>query len=532
MSELDSLRQIRERVNLLLQNDFIYLGSYWNGEKSGFHANEETIAAGRINVTSTCFCLFAALANLDMVSRFPLPTKGARDASMLIRVARTLLATPWKSEDLDEFNIYTTPIVVRTLYKLLEAPGHEPGMRALLSEPANKHKLTKGLEAILEETNNGAARFAPYEPSAYLTYWSFRALGSETRNHLLDSGLGDRYAQRAAELAAWAEAEVCRQIAYHAARDAASFDATQLAYALRIWAQHCSASKRPLNHRVVAKAIEVVASDQMPDGLWPKSHPIFHYKTRGNVYTFSFELLDVLLSQAMHATLFQPYVERLESSLRWAEQNRIETEKAKGWRSNHLPFSGGPEAWSTAAVLIALRKIRNVLSHRLNDEVLNQFKALRFAHPDETPLAEDKFYDCECPSPPGATLKALLQKHLIKSHLDEKLKEDRRYSAVFFGPPGTAKTTLAEAVARGLGWPYIYLQTSDFAGEGVNQVIGKARDIFGRLGLLEKAVILFDEVEEFVRDRAKEQSPQTRMITASMLSLIQQLRANEEVIFI
>jgi hypothetical protein len=86
-----------------------------------------------------------------------------------------------------------------------------------------------------------------------------------------------------------------RQIAYDAAQDAASFDATQLSYAVRIDAEHAGTVKKPLNQKVVAKAIEVIASRQMPDGLWPKAHPIFHYKTRGNVYTFTFEMLDVII---------------------------------------------------------------------------------------------------------------------------------------------------------------------------------------------------------------------------------------------
>ena len=62
--------------------------------------------------------------------------------------------------------------------------------------------------------------------------------------------------------------------------------------------------------------------------------------------------------------------------------------------------------------------------------------------------------------------------------------------------------------------------------------MGKARDVFTRLRLLEQAVILFDEVEEFVRERNKEDSPQSRMLTTAMLSLIQDLRSQKKVIFI
>jgi len=179
-----------------------------------------------------------------------------------------------------------------------------------------------------------------------------------------------------------------------------------------------------------------------------------------------------------------------------------------------------------------VRKIRGTVLGQINDDLCDDFRAQRNNVPDETPLASENFYDAEVPPGSGVSLKKVLKKYLIDPHRPDGLAVDRRYSAVFYGPPGTAKTTAAAAIAIALGWPYIYLQTSDFAGEGVNQVIGKARSIFDRLSLLERAVILFDEVEEFVRDRKEEQQPSSRMLTTSMLSLIQELRNKKGVIFI
>jgi ATPase family associated with various cellular activities (AAA) len=528
---LQRLRQLVDRADILLQHDFAYLSGYWNPKKCGFHANEASISSGYVNVTTTCFCLFAALRNPAMLSRFPLDTAGTVDGSMPTRVANTLLCIPWTSERLPENNPYTAPIAIRTLYRLLEPPVQVPAVLELLTKPESKSKLTAAFQAVLKATEDGAAHVEPYSASAYLTYWSYRALRSESEHELLDLCLTARCAKRADTIARWAEGEIHRQIAYDAAQDTASFDATQLTYAVRIYAQNSGTSKKPLNQKLVAKAIEVIASQQMPDGLWPKAHPLFHYKTRGNVYTFTFEMLDVIITQWLPAELFWPFVDKLEASLRWAEQNRIEGARTSGWRSNHLPFGSEAEAWSTAAVLIAVWKIRTIVSRNLNDEILNEFRAKRFALRDDAPLGENRFYDCEVPHSPPKSLKETLRKYLILPHRPDGKKDERRYSAVFFGPPGTAKTTLAEAIARGLGWSYVYLQTSDFAGE-MNQVIGKARDVFTRLALLDQAVILFDEVEEFVRDRDREESPQSRMLTTSMLSLIQDLRGHKKVIFI
>src|SRR5262249_2905862 len=160
---------------------------------------------------------------------------------------------------------------------------------------------------------------------------------------------------------------------------------------------------------------------------------------------------------------------------------------------------------------------RNLVMAQINEDLLDEFHAQKYDEADEELLTPARFYDSEIPPGSGLSLKSVLKKHLIDAHKPGGSETDRRYSAVFYGPPGTAKTTTATAVARALGWPFIYLQTSDFAAEGVNQIIGKARHIFDRLALLQHAVILFDEVEEFVRERKEEEETSSRMLTASML---------------
>src|SRR5262245_47625723 len=95
---LQRLRQFLDRANLLLQHDFAYLSGYWNAKKCGFHANEASISSGNVNVTTTCFCLFAALRNPAILSRFPVDAAGPADGSVVTRIAKTLLDMPWKSE--------------------------------------------------------------------------------------------------------------------------------------------------------------------------------------------------------------------------------------------------------------------------------------------------------------------------------------------------------------------------------------------------------------------------------------------------
>lgn len=535
MHEMDisQLRQIMGRADLLLQKEFNALHSHWNAAKQCFHTDAEHRKGGRVNLTTTCFCLFPILRNCELLDRFFAKPGKKAEVTALDKIAETITDTDWVSEDLPAFNVYTTPIVVHTLYQLAADWSRGTSVKAVLAEPKRKEKISDGLEKILGATDESkAARFPPYEPNAYLTFWCFEALLHEVDQKLIGDPLTEKCRDRATELGEWGEAELFRQVSYHAAGDMAHFDATQLAYAIRIYMDRKAWTQQPVNRRLVVKALDAVFEHQNEDGLWPKSRPIFHFATRGSVYPFTYEMLDAMIPAQPKGGLFEAHIPKLEASLQWAEENYIAGAHEKGWRTSHLPYGNDPEGWSTAAVLTAVRKIRAVVSAQINEDLCDDFRAQRNDAPDESPLADETFYDADVPSEPPTTLKAVLKKYLIEPHKPGGSETDRRYSAVFYGPPGTAKTTLATAVAKALGWPYIYLQTSDFAGEGVNQVIGKARDIFDRLSLLEKAVILFDEVEEFVRDRKQETDPSSRMLTTSMLSLIQELRSKKGIIFI
>ena len=83
----------------------------------------------------------------------------------------------------------------------------------------------------------------------------------------------------------------------------------------------------------------------------------------GNSFVFSLDLVGSLLDlvRAGHAELLRPYVPNIERSLKWVEDNLVESVAARpgetgaggylrGWRSNHLRGEGGPIMWCTAQV--------------------------------------------------------------------------------------------------------------------------------------------------------------------------------------
>jgi hypothetical protein len=75
------------------------------------------------------------------------------------------------------------------------------------------------------------------------------------------------------------------------------------------------------------------------------------------------------------------------------------------------------------------------------------------------------------------------------------------YSPILFGPPGTAKTTICEALAQRMGYELCVIDTAAFLADDLTNVSARIRYVFSRLMALRKCVNLFDEIEEFALDR-------------------------------
>ena len=113
---------------------------------------------------------------------------------------------------------------------------------------------------------------------------------------------------------------------------------------------------------------------------------------------------------------------------------------------------------------------------------------------------------------------------------DDKLEPDSQpiemhdaRSAILFGPPGTSKTTLVRSVADVLEWKYVEIHASHFVAEGLSQVQKTADKIFKQLLELDHAVVLFDEIDELVRERDMEKDAFGRFLTTSMLPKLAEL---------
>jgi transitional endoplasmic reticulum ATPase len=89
---------------------------------------------------------------------------------------------------------------------------------------------------------------------------------------------------------------------------------------------------------------------------------------------------------------------------------------------------------------------------------------------------------------------------LARPDLAAEYAVDPPKAVILFGPPGTGKTTFAQATAGRLGWPFVELFPSRLAVEsGLASGINNA---FGQLAQLDHAVVFIDEIEEIAAARS------------------------------
>jgi ATPase family protein associated with various cellular activities (AAA) len=112
-------------------------------------------------------------------------------------------------------------------------------------------------------------------------------------------------------------------------------------------------------------------------------------------------------------------------------------------------------------------------------------------------------------------------------------KDEASYSMILYGPPGSAKTSLAKKIAYDLRWPFLEIGSRDFLRQGSDKIDAEADRIFRYCGFLRDVAILFDELEELILEReTAEADKASRLLTTSMLPRIQELRDQRSAVFI
>jgi len=568
--DFKSLSKLAGRVDKILLHQVEFMSSFWSDELNCFQIIPGADKSNsRVSITSTCLSIRAILENpkyWNKVARWENNNVKSNPNSppsiSLNKVVEALNNVPWS------FDSFQTPLLLQTLC-------------SLNSVNSTDEKIADAIEHLLEQRSRLSLHRSQVN-SAYLRYQNAKALLAIVENgavpeHIIGSHrIG--FALERHNVVSFDE--VCRQLAFYNCGDSGNFDVVILAFSLLNYYETSNSLfltsfargvVSGVNLKLVKASLEVIFACQADDGTWRKGEPIFSKADKsmrdiGNSYVFFFDLLGSILETMAEKDpfLIAPYLSQLEKCLVYAEANILEEmlgdvcdpvsnrcfgRVVKGWRSNHLG-TGGAVAWCTAQVFICLSGMRKLLQNLMTTNILTEFSGKRETLVDGNPNDWNNLMDADLKlgQDVETTLKAEIYSRIllpqvqkesaIKTQFSKKLENFSStppavYSAILFGPPGTAKTTICTSAAAFLGWNFVTIDTASFLADGLENVASRMTFIFERLKALEKTIILFDEIEEFCLDRENPSlSMESRMLTTAMLTQLNDLRRQQASIFI
>lgn len=498
--------------------------------------------------------------------------KAAIDATREFAALALENPNDWRSED--AATIYCR---ARALAPLLETYGFEltsdqrQSARGLLEEAWRYVKPEPGSEAIFElatpvkqEDNQPAADDldvndveARYLPNAYLTYWGLASLKAAELSNVVEPDDAEFKVKRDCA-AIWLEKCIGTHVSLHAI-NSRHCDPQQIAWAIcgLVKADSRTFAERPTAARELVEAgLRVFFERQQEDGSWSRGDPLFHYPKAGNAYCYPFETLAELVRLTLEPTgshvelraMLRPYGSHLRNALMLAEHSRrpmnagdavgAKPDQLQGWCSEHHPHRRSPESWATAGVFKFLQALRRLVGLWTRETAAAALNARESTVNLDLVRERGDTWDTGKGSA-GIQLASLFVHPIIASNdpfapLDpdaEPIRDDLARSAILFGPPGTGKTNLVEAIAGALGWPFVEVTPASFLSEGLDRVSARADEVFDRLMQLDRHVVLFDEIDEMIRMRNDSAQPLERFFTTTMLPRLAKLWKQRRVLF-
>lgn len=435
------------------------------------------------------------------------------------------------SADLRRWNPFTIAWILDAVTKLEQVYPKclDVGLRQRVATKEKKlqNEIRRG---------NGGVNIPPYPASAYLTQLVVRVLDERSK-------LTDRLRTAVNR---WAWAELARQLALVRSKSKTA-DAFAVAYLLMLVSTLTHSSKTdPEQTSIQRAALQTFFECQRDDGTWPLSRPLFHYPKVGSAYCYEYEMLTQLLQQAELQDLLLGYLPQLSlaagsvSNTVYRVEGDIHT-----WTSGHHPQKGGPESWATASVYHFIHSLDRLVAEAVRRELFRYLES-----PLPTPSARKKRKSDFAKEFLDSRVKVNGKQRSLKKILWEKFVEplwkecdgvakgrsfSRRTprSAIFFGPPGTAKTDLSQKIADFLGWPLLTIDPSHLLRNGMDGIQAEANAIFRMLEQTERVVVLFDEFDELVLERGSPKAEAfSRFLTTAMLPKLASIHNRATLVFI
>lgn len=402
-------------------------------------------------------------------------------------------------------------------------------------DPPDQERAAQIEEILTDALKNGGVRIDEYPPTAYLTQLVTRALDHRDK---LTSLAKDAVRK-------WALAELPRQINLVQANSKTA-DPFAVAYlAILVAGTTPRNETNPELTSIQRVALKTFFESQRKDGTWPLSRPLFHYKKFGNAYCYEYEMLTQLLSERRLQDLLHDYLPNLSAALESVSESAYSVQEGvRAWTSGHHPQIEFPESWATASVYHFIHVLDRLLAEAVRLEL---FRYLDLPFPEPLPherkgvFAKDFLDSSVNVKGKPQSLKGFLLKEFVEPLAKEaenianggKFRKGIPLSAIFFGPPGTSKTELSKQIADFLGWPLLAIDPSHLLRNGMDGIQAEANAIFRMLEETERIVVLFDEFDEFVRERGSSDAEQfSRLLTTAMLPKLVGIRKRRTLIFI
>ena len=545
----DDLVEYRRQLQEFCRGQVDGVRAFKKGASFQVHQDEgdlDSNQAHHLSSSATCYESLIAYSQRSVEKSDSDPQKDARD---FVKLA--LQRPKWTSDGSAEIycRCRTLPLVIRLVESATDELQQHIG--TILTQANDPDRLAIG-EAAGDKRQNW------YPPNAYHTYWTLVILERFQRRfkekyEKLQESLHTAYSitRLSAEMLLWARKTTGFEIGLHAAESPAA-DSDQLAWAMAIEFWFGGGFGADVGQRDFLRlGLKCLFSRQNKVGIWRTGRPLFHYKESGNAYCYVFETFTVLLTCGLSARpsagflrdALKPYMQHLLRLWQYAVSTRtpLEDSTAFGWSSGHRSNRTDPESWATASVYSygnCLRRLfgiwaREAASRELPISVERQPEADAVSKIGDRGDTWSKSVDNVAVKLMTIFVNPVLSKSPGDSLEpdDERIQKHQARGAILFGPPGTSKTTLARAIAAAIGWQYVELHASHFVADGLGEVHRTADRIFKRLMQLDRAVILFDEIDELVREREAKSDAFGRFLTTSMLPKLAELWNRRSVIY-
>lgn len=415
-----------------------------------------------------------------------------------------------KLKDYDDFNEKIVKILCREYEKRRKSRLRD--QKKIINNIVNKlyNEFNKGKESMFEENTH------PF------IYYKLLHVIKDWKDHIEENFYDTLYKK--------GKYEMYRQMTLYEANDKSLFDVKRLIYSLLIVTHKDKYS----NNLIRKYVMDIIFKEQYKTGLWPNGGVIntdFVFVNgelrggKGKIITASpiLSSVECLNDMFLHYDLapdLREYQEKINLVYEWIRKRLRKDYRGKpeGW---FLEYEGThiPKSWVAGHTLIFLKKYCEMISDMIRDSTKEYLNVI-----EKDKITEDwnKLWD-------SYKIKVFLSNMISEPDNENAEKEYR--SALIFGPPGTGKSSIAQALANEINWDYVKLIPGQFLDEGESNVIPKANAIFNRLMKLKKTVIFFDEVDQFVEQRTKG-TTSSRWIVTTLLPLIQDLRKQKDIIFV